>query len=84
MRPARNARYCHTTVINADAAGVEADLDVLDEHGMVLLAVRGLQLGTGVTGLAIRDRVLDERLLTVEWQQQRCRRSTVPTPEHGC
>ncbi len=42
--PARNARYCHTTVTNADAAGVEADLDVLDEHGTVLLALRGLQL----------------------------------------
>lgn len=67
--PARSARYCHTTVIKADAAGVEADLDLLDEHGMVLLAVRGLQLGTGVTGHAIRDRVLDERLLTIEWQQ---------------
>ena len=31
--PARNARYCHTTVTKADAAGVEADLDVIDEHG---------------------------------------------------
>ncbi len=68
--PARNARYCHTTVTNADAAGVEADLDVLDEHGMVLLAVRGLQLGTGVSEHASRDRVLNERLLTIEWQQR--------------
>ena len=68
--PARNARYCHTTVTNADAAGVEADLDVLDEHGMVLLAVRGLQLGTGVSEHASRDRVLSERLLTIEWQQR--------------
>ena len=68
--PARNARYCHTTVTTADAAGVEADLDVLDEHGMVLLAVRGLQLGTGVSEHASRDRVLSERLLTIEWQQR--------------
>ena len=68
--PARNARYCHTTVTNADAAGVEADLDVLDEHGTVLLAVRGLQLGTGVSEHASRDRVLSERLLTIEWQQR--------------
>ncbi|MGO9154876.1 acyltransferase domain-containing protein, partial [Mycobacterium sp.] len=68
--PARNARYCHTTVTNADAAGVEADLDVLDEHGMVLLAARGLQFGTGVSERASRDRVLSERLLTIEWQQQ--------------
>ena len=37
----RNARYCFTRVTNADAAGVEADLDVSDEHGTVLLAVRG-------------------------------------------
>ncbi|MGO9552686.1 sulfolipid-1 biosynthesis phthioceranic/hydroxyphthioceranic acid synthase, partial [Mycobacterium sp.] len=68
--PARTARYCHTTVTNADAAGVEADLDVLDEHGMVLLAVRGLQMGTGVSEHASRDRVLSERLLTIEWQQR--------------
>ena len=68
--PARNARYCHTTVTNADAAGVEADLDLLDEHGTVLLAVRGLQLGTGVSEHASRDRVLSERLLTIEWQQR--------------
>jgi polyketide synthase 5 len=68
--PARNARYCHTTVTNADAAGVEADLNVLDEHGMVLLAVRGLQMGTGVSEHANRDRVLSERLLTIEWQKQ--------------
>ena len=33
----------------ADAAGIEADLDVLDEHGTVLLSVRGLQIGTGVS-----------------------------------
>jgi hypothetical protein len=31
-------------VTRADAAGVDADLDVLDEHGTVLLAVRGLQM----------------------------------------
>ncbi len=68
--PTRNARYCHTTVTSADAAGVEADLDVLDEHGTVLLAVRGLRLGSEVTEQASRDRVFSERLLTVEWQQQ--------------
>jgi polyketide synthase 5 len=42
--PVRNARYCFTRVTRADAAGVDADLDVLDEHGTVLLAVRGLQM----------------------------------------
>ena len=46
---ARNARYCYTRVTTADAAGVEADLDVLDEHGTVLLTVQGLRMGTGVS-----------------------------------
>ncbi len=45
---ARNAHYCYTRVTKADTSGVEADLDVLDEHGAVLLAVQGLRLGTGV------------------------------------
>ena len=43
---------------------------MLDEHGTVLLAVRGLQLGTAVSENENRDRVLNERLLTIEWQQR--------------
>ena len=54
----------------ADATGVEADLDVFDEHGTVLLTIRGLQLGTGASETGDRDRVLGERLLTIEWQQR--------------
>ena len=70
--PTRNARYCYGRVTPAEAPGVaaEADLDVLDEHGTVLLAVRGLQLGTAVSEKESRDRVLNERLLTIEWQQR--------------
>ena len=67
---ARSARYCYTRVTKADTAGVEADLDVLDEHGTVLLTVRGLRLGTGVSESGHRDRVLNERLLTIEWRQR--------------
>ncbi len=66
----RNARYCLTRVTKVDAAGIEADLDVLDERGTVLLTVQGLQLGTGVSTSEQADRVLNKRLLTVEWQQQ--------------
>ena len=43
---------------------------MLDEHGTVLLTVRGLQLGTGASETSDRDRVLSERLLTIEWQQR--------------
>ena len=73
---ARTAHYCYTRVTKADAAGAEADLDVLDEQGTVLLAVRGLQIGTGTSEHGKRNRVLNERLLTVEWQQRQ-----LPEPE---
>ncbi|WP_205877185.1 sulfolipid-1 biosynthesis phthioceranic/hydroxyphthioceranic acid synthase [Mycobacterium camsae] len=68
--PLRNAHYCYTRVTRADATGGEADLDVLDENGTVLLAVRGLRMGTGTSESGERDRVLNERLLTCEWQQR--------------
>ncbi|OBF13769.1 polyketide synthase [Mycobacterium sp. ACS4331] len=68
--PTRNVQYCHTRVTKADSAGVEADIDLLDEHGTVLLTVQGLRLGTGVSEAAQRDRVLAERLLTIEWRRR--------------
>ncbi len=55
---------------SASAAAVEADLEVLDEHGAVLLSVTGLRLGTGVSEAGRRDRTLNERLLTIDWRQQ--------------
>ncbi|WP_083064839.1 sulfolipid-1 biosynthesis phthioceranic/hydroxyphthioceranic acid synthase [Mycobacterium arosiense] len=67
--PARTACYCYTRVTGVDGA-LEADLDVLDEHGTILLAVQGLQLGAGASESTHRDRVLNERLLTVEWKQR--------------
>ncbi|WP_374023653.1 sulfolipid-1 biosynthesis phthioceranic/hydroxyphthioceranic acid synthase [Mycobacterium sp. HNNTM2301] len=75
--PTRGARYCYTKVSTADGAGIEADLEVLDEHGTVLLAVSGLQVSTGAGEGAHRDRVLNERLLTIEWTQR-----TLPDVEH--
>ncbi|BCI88852.1 hypothetical protein NIIDMKKI_40580 [Mycobacterium kansasii] len=65
----RNARYCHTTV-TAYGTNVEADIDVMDEDGTVLLVARGLQMGTGLSECADRDRLLAERLLTIEWRER--------------
>lgn len=65
--PAAAARYCHTTV-TACGSNFEADIDVLDERGNVLLAVRGLAMGTGFSDSADRDRLLDHRLVEIEWQ----------------
>lgn len=56
--------------MTACGVGVEADLDVLDEHGAVVLAVRGLQLGTGASQASERARVLGERLLSIEWHER--------------
>nr|WP_230866292.1 hypothetical protein [Mycobacterium canetti] len=56
--------------MTACGVGVEADLDVLDEHGAVVLAVRGLQLGTGASQASERARVLGERLLGIEWHER--------------
>jgi polyketide synthase 5 len=67
---ARSAHYCYTRVTSTDTTGIEADLDVLDEHGTVLLAVQGLRFATGASENGHKDRVLGERLLTIEWQQR--------------
>ncbi|HEV7418295.1 MAG TPA: sulfolipid-1 biosynthesis phthioceranic/hydroxyphthioceranic acid synthase [Mycobacterium sp.] len=66
----RNAHYCYVRLASASAAAVEADIEVLDEQGAVLLSVTGLRLGTGVSEAGQRDRTLNERLLTIDWRQQ--------------
>ncbi|MBU9763072.1 type I polyketide synthase [Mycobacterium sp. TNTM28] len=73
---ARAAHYCYTRVTSVDAGGVEADLDVLDKDGGVLLRVQGLRCGTAVSEKALKDRVLGERLLNIEWQQHSLPEST--------
>ena len=67
--PSRNARYCLVRVTAHDRSGVEADLDVLDESGTVVLIARGLRMGSRAGESSERERVLAERLLTIEWQQ---------------
>ncbi|BCI53796.1 polyketide synthase [Mycolicibacterium litorale] len=66
----RNAHYCYVTVTNVSAAAVEANIEVLDEDGAVLLTVEGLRLGSGATAGGHRERLLNERLLTIDWRRQ--------------
>ncbi|HUH71712.1 MAG TPA: sulfolipid-1 biosynthesis phthioceranic/hydroxyphthioceranic acid synthase [Mycobacterium sp.] len=68
--PVHTARYCYSRVTAAAGGAVEADLDVLDKHGTILLTVRGLQMGTGTSPSGEQARVMGERLLAVEWQQR--------------
>jgi polyketide synthase 5 len=65
---ARNVHYCRTRVTTVDTTGVNADVELLDEQGRVLLAVDGLRLGTATSEEGQQDRVLAERLLTIEWR----------------
>jgi polyketide synthase 5 len=65
---ARNAHYCYGQIVKADTDGIEADLDILDERGAVLLSIEGLRLGTGASQKAQADRLLNERQLGIEWQ----------------
>lgn len=74
----RAARYCHLTVTTVTPAVVEADLDILDEAGAVVLTVSGLRLGTGLSDAAARERVLQDRLLGIEWHP----RELPPTEGH--
>ncbi|MUL46948.1 type I polyketide synthase [Mycobacterium sp. CBMA293] len=66
----RNAHYCYVKLGALSPTAVEADIDVLDEHGAVLLSVIGLRLGTGVSEEGQRERLLNERLLNIEWRTQ--------------
>jgi polyketide synthase 5 len=79
--PIGTARYCYSRVAAATGGAVEADLDILDKHGNVLLTVRGLQMSTGVSPSATQARMMAERLLTVEWQQRDL--PEAGTPESG-
>jgi len=65
--PANTARYCLTRIVSIGGSGVEADIQLLDEDGTVVLAVDGLSMGTGGSE---GERVLNERLQAVEWSKQ--------------
>ncbi len=66
----RNAQYCLTRVTSSRPGECEADLDVLDQSGTVLLTVEGLRLAGGTSEHDHAHRLLNERLLTIEWEPQ--------------
>ena len=66
----RDARYCHVTVTKADSTAIDADLEVLDGNGEVVLEVSRLRMGSGASKSGDRERLLADRLLTVAWEQR--------------
>ncbi|WP_156765075.1 SDR family NAD(P)-dependent oxidoreductase, partial [Mycobacterium sp. 1245852.3] len=64
----RNAQYCLARVTSSRPGECEADLDVLDQSGTVLLSVEGLRLVGGASEHEHARRLLNERLLTIDWE----------------
>ncbi|HWT49090.1 MAG TPA: type I polyketide synthase, partial [Mycobacterium sp.] len=63
-----NAHYCLTRVTSSRPGECQADLAVLDQSGTVLLTVEGLRLAGGASEHEQAHRLLNERLLTIEWE----------------
>jgi len=66
----RDARYCHVTITKSESTLIEANLEVLDRDGEVILSVTCLRMGTGDTKSGERERLLSDRLVTVEWEER--------------
>jgi acyl transferase domain-containing protein len=66
----RDARYCHVTITKSEPTLIEADLAVLDRDGEVILTIGGLRMGTGDSKNTERERLLSDRLVTIEWQER--------------
>ncbi|MFF0146713.1 sulfolipid-1 biosynthesis phthioceranic/hydroxyphthioceranic acid synthase [Amycolatopsis sulphurea] len=81
--PARHARYCYARVATWDGTTIEADFDVVDEYGAVLLVVRGLRLGTRGAESEKHEQLLAQRLLTVEWEKHQPPRLRNPGTPSG-
>ncbi|MGO9693042.1 MAG: sulfolipid-1 biosynthesis phthioceranic/hydroxyphthioceranic acid synthase [Mycobacterium sp.] len=74
----RNAHYCLARVTSSRPGECEVDLEVLDQSGTVLLAVEGLRLAGGASEHEQAHRLLNERLLTIEWEHRE-----LPEVTHG-
>ena len=65
---ARNAHYCLTRAALTPDGDFEADVEVMDENGTVLLTLEGLQHSAAAGGE--QQRTLNERLLSIEWSKR--------------
>lgn len=60
--------YCMTRLVAADALHVEADIELLDASGRVLLSVDGLAMGSGAAEQHADAMACNSRLLDIVWQ----------------
>ncbi len=64
----RDAHYCLARITSSRPGRCEADLEVLDRAGAVLLTVEGLRMAAGRSEQERAQRLFDERLLAIEWE----------------
>jgi len=67
--PAGDVAHFVTRLVSVDALHVEADIDLLDVTGCVLVRVQGLVMGSGTAGQDADTVSCDARLLDVTWEE---------------
>ena len=67
---ARNAHYCLVRAVVTSTGDIEADIEVLDQAGNVLVTLEGLQQSSAASDSAQANRTLNERLLTIGWDHR--------------
>ncbi len=65
----RNAHYCYARIAEIAEGRVEADIELLDQHGNVLVALTGAVFRTASAEVR-QERILNDRLLGIEWLPQ--------------
>ncbi|PIT06352.1 polyketide synthase [Bradyrhizobium nitroreducens] len=63
-----DAAHCMTRLVAIDALQVEADIELLDASGRVLLSVDGLVMGSGAAEQHADAVACNSRLLDISWQ----------------
>lgn len=73
---------CMTRLVACDALHVEADIELLDASGRVLISVDGLVMGSGATEQHVDALACNSRLLDMVWQPWDIPRAAV-RPDEG-
>ncbi|MGW7820240.1 sulfolipid-1 biosynthesis phthioceranic/hydroxyphthioceranic acid synthase [Streptomyces puniciscabiei] len=76
--PVGSSGYCFVRLRSSDGNRVIVDLQLTDKYGAVLLSVDGLVMGTHAGDEENAGQLLNERLLTIDWQQ-----AELPEPAAG-
>ncbi|WP_349643336.1 sulfolipid-1 biosynthesis phthioceranic/hydroxyphthioceranic acid synthase [Bradyrhizobium japonicum] len=82
QRTDADAAHCITRLVAVDALHVEANIDLLDASGRVLLSVEGLAMGSGAAEQHADAVACNSRLLDITWQSWDIPRATV-RPDDG-